>query len=122
MHRKKSHPAWPAVAVLQIARLALLLAPAAAVAERPAWDLVAAVDAVEIRIHWVSEPELRAAARRFGKRPSTEALGFSVLQREGEAGRYVCDLYLIEKPKRVDDGATLSLGHEASHCFGFSHR
>ncbi len=85
------------------------------------WTTVAAVGEVTVRIHWVTLPELLAAARRVGKRPDAKPSGFSVLRKNVETGSYSCDVYVPARPSRVVDKATASLGHELVHCFGFSH-
>jgi hypothetical protein len=85
------------------------------------WTTVADVESVTVRIHWVTVAELRAAAAKVGKRPPSEPLGFSVLRKEIHTGAYACDIYMLHRPQRVDDHATVSLGHEISHCLGLSH-
>jgi hypothetical protein len=99
----------------------LVLLVAAQASEGEEWRVVAEVDEVQVRIHWVSVNELLAAAERVGKKPSGEALAFSVLRREVESGRYICDIYMPERPRHVGDRATDSLGHELGHCLGYSH-
>lgn len=44
--------------------------------------------------------------------------GFSILKRNRETGALTCEIYLAnqERPREVDDQATLSLGHELLHC------
>jgi hypothetical protein len=85
------------------------------------WSSIAPVDAVTVRIHWVSVAELEAAAREVGKRSADRPLGFSVLRKNVATDGYVCDIYLPQRPERVDDRPTVSLGHEMAHCLGFSH-
>jgi len=85
------------------------------------WKPVADVREVTVRVHWVSVGELRAAARRIGKRTDAKPLGFSVLRRNTSTGRFECDVYLVDRPTRLRDSATASLGHEVAHCLGFSH-
>lgn len=102
--------------------LALWLAlanPAAHAAD--VWSPVAAVGTVTVCVHWVSEEELRAAARSVGKRPQSEPFGFSVLRKNRGTGAYTCDIYMSRSPTRVDDRVTNHLGHELAHCLGFSH-
>jgi hypothetical protein len=65
--------------------------------------------------------ELVAAARQVGKKPQTSALGFSVLRKNVETGAYSCDVYMPNRPVRVWDKPTTSLGHELAHCLGFVH-
>ena len=85
------------------------------------WKSIAPVDTVTVRIHWVSVPELEAAARSVGKTSAERPLGFSVLRKNVATDGYVCDIYLPQRPERVDDRGTVSLGHEMAHCLGFSH-
>jgi hypothetical protein len=99
----------------------LLLALTASAGGLDVWQSVAQPSEVTVRIHWVSSAELKAAARSMGKRSETRALGFSVLRRVTATGSYVCDMYLLQRPARVQDRATASLGHEMAHCLGFAH-
>lgn len=85
------------------------------------WAVVEEVRAVTVRIHWVSEVKLLAAAREVGQKPQTTALGFSVLRKNPGTGAYTCDIYMPREPTRVDDRVTNHLGHELAHCLGFSH-
>jgi hypothetical protein len=85
------------------------------------WASAAVVGEVNVRVHWVSGAELIAVARSLGKRADGKALGFSVLRKNGSTGAYLCDIYLPHHPKRVQDRATASLGHEMAHCLGLSH-
>ena len=51
--------------------------------------------------------------------------GFSVLKKNRETGALTCEIYLAneQRPREVDDQATLSLGHELLHCMlGDYHR
>ena len=51
--------------------------------------------------------------------------GFSVLKTNRETGARTCEIYLpnAQRPKKVDDEATLILGHELLHCMlGDYHR
>src|SRR5262245_14933302 len=85
------------------------------------WKSIASVDAVTVRIHWVSMIELEAAARAVGRPRSDRPLAFSVLRKNVATDSYVCDIYLPQRPAKVDDRGTVSLGHEMAHCLGFSH-
>lgn len=96
------------------------VAPSAAMPIEP-WKSVADVSEVVVRVHWVSVGELKAVARTYGKRPENEPSGFSVLRLDRATGRYVCEIYLRQRPARVEDRATAFLGHEIAHCLGFSH-
>lgn len=99
----------------------LLLALATSAGATEVWKSVEDVGEVTIRIHWVSIADLRAAARRVGKRTDKRPMGFSVLRRNVDAGSFTCDVYLVDRPIRLRDRATASLGHEVAHCLGFSH-
>jgi hypothetical protein len=51
--------------------------------------------------------------------------GFSILKKNTETGALTCEIYLPhdQRPREVDDEATLSLGHELLHCMrGDYHR
>jgi hypothetical protein len=51
--------------------------------------------------------------------------GFSILKKNRETGALTCVIYLTndQRPREVDDEATLSLGHELLHCMrGDYHR
>ena len=85
------------------------------------WAVVEDVQTVTVRIHWVSPVELLAAARGVGQKPQTTALAFSVLRKNVETGAYTCDVYMPNRPVRVWDKPTTSLGHELAHCLGFVH-
>lgn len=95
-----------------------LLAPAQA---SELWTATTEVQAVTVRIHWVSTVELLAAARDVGKKPQTAPMGFSVLRKNVETGAYTCDVYMPNRPVRIWDKPTTSLGHELAHCLGFVH-
>lgn len=85
------------------------------------WKTVADVAEVTLRIHWVTPGELRAAARSVGKRSDTTPFAFSILRQDPRSGAFTCDVYLLDRPARVQDKATATLGHEIAHCLGFSH-
>jgi hypothetical protein len=84
------------------------------------WTQVADVGNVALRVHWVSVAELNAAAIKLGKASSTEPMGFAVLRKDVGTGAFTCDVYIAQSPDRIDRITTL-LGHELSHCLGFSH-
>ena len=51
--------------------------------------------------------------------------GFSILKKNRDTGALTCVIYLTndQRPREVDDEATLSLGHELLHCMlGDYHR
>lgn len=85
------------------------------------WKSVAEVTEVTVRVHWVSEAELRKAAREVGRRAQASPFGFSVLRQNPRTGTFSCDVYLVQRPTRLEDRATATLGHELAHCLGFSH-
>lgn len=84
--------------------------------------VVATVDlpTVRVEVTWVeSQRQMDSLRREFGRtrlaRSSRETRlhGFAVLgKRDGE---YVCLLF-VQRPQRVNDDATLTLGHEMLHC------
>jgi hypothetical protein len=108
---------WRLILVCYAGSLALY-APANA---SESWTQEEEVQAVTVRMHWVSTAELLAAARDVGRRPQAEALAFSVLRKNIETGTYTCDIYMLKRPDRTWDRPTLSLGHELAHCLGFVH-
>ena len=85
------------------------------------WKAIAPVETVTVRVHYVSMIELEAAARAVGQQSPDRPLAFSVLRKNVATDGYVCDIYLLQRPTRVDDRGTVSLGHEMAHCLGFSH-
>jgi hypothetical protein len=85
------------------------------------WTVIEDVQAVAVRIHWVSRVELLAVARKAGQKPQKEALAYSELRKNKETGAYTCDIYMPSRPIRTWDKPTISLGHELAHCLGFVH-
>lgn len=85
------------------------------------WRVAADVDTVTVRINWVSVNALKRAAREIGRNPPSRPEGFAVLRLDTRSGGFTCDIYMIERPRRVGDSITDSLGHEVAHCLGFSH-
>jgi hypothetical protein len=85
------------------------------------WKSATEVAEVTVRVRWVSEQELRRIARSVGKRAESAPFAFSVLRKNVLTGAFSCDVYLVERPGRVNDRATATLGHELAHCLGFSH-
>ncbi|HEX6998074.1 MAG TPA: hypothetical protein VF322_08005 [Gammaproteobacteria bacterium] len=69
---------------------------------------------VEAYVGQLDEPLVRG--RTDGK-----PMGFSVLRKDVSSGSFTCDVYLVDRPTRVEDKAAASLGHEVAHCLGFSH-
>jgi hypothetical protein len=86
---------------------------------------------MRVVVAYVSTSELWNLQRKLGARVDPRNLnhhhrrGFSVLKRNRETGALTCEIYLSdeERPREVDDAATLSLGHELLHCMiGDYHR
>ncbi|HET7607391.1 MAG TPA: hypothetical protein VFL84_01850 [Gammaproteobacteria bacterium] len=83
-------------------------------------------------VSYVSTGELlNLQAKYGGARPDRHYVrqshrrGFSLLRRHRETGALTCEIYLSneQRPREVDDEATLSLGHELLHCMlGDYHR
>jgi hypothetical protein len=100
----------------------LLLALPALLAAQPTTSVQPTHDlaAVRVEITWVtSDAEMRDLRRVYGRGPvdsviRTKLLAFSVLgKRDGE---HVCLVFAFQ-PRKLDDDATTSLGHEIAHCF-----
>ena len=83
---------------------------------------IGVLDRVTLRVHWYeSVAALRRAAieRNLSSR---DLQGFSVLSRRTDTGEYVCDVFVVRMGGAlVDNERTVTFGHEALHCFGFSH-
>ncbi|HEX5050035.1 MAG TPA: hypothetical protein VFX89_23180 [Gammaproteobacteria bacterium] len=82
-------------------------------------------------VSYVSTGELVDMQREGGARPDYRDVrqsgrhGFSRLTRNRETGALTCAIFLPndERPREVDDEATLTLGHELLHCMlGDYHR
>jgi hypothetical protein len=101
-------------------RCGLWLALSASAYAGEFWTQVAEVENVALRVHWGSVADLNAAARELGKTSSTEPMAFAVLRKDVATGKFTCDIYIAQSPDRIDRITTL-LGHELSHCLGFSH-
>lgn len=109
-------------ATRQFAAAVLLLFARDVTSDPERWHLLTEVSEVEVRVHWVSMTELRAVARTYGKQSKSKAAGFAVLKWNPETDEVVCELFLTARPTRVDDRATMTIGHEMAHCLGFSHQ
>jgi hypothetical protein len=55
---------------------------------------------------------------RIDRRNIRQGRGFSILKQNVETGAFTCEIYLPadERPRLVDDNATLTIGHELLHC------
>jgi hypothetical protein len=89
------------------------------------------VQNMRLTVNYVSTGELVQLQRRHGKHINlrdvrqTHRRGFSILKTNTETGTRTCEIYLPneERPGKVDDGGTLTLGHELLHCMlGDYHR
>ena len=105
------------------------LAPPALGAEalRPTVDF----SDMHVVVKYVSTGELANLQREHGvgfnlrEVRQSHRHGFSILKRNRETGALTCEIYLPneQRPRDVDDEATLSLGHELLHCMrGDYHR
>lgn len=83
---------------------------------------IGVLDRVTFRVHWYeSTAALREAATERSVTPRN-LNGFSILSRNVETGEYVCDVFVVEMSGSfVDKERTVTFGHEALHCLGFSH-
>jgi len=86
---------------------------------------------MRVVVTYVSTLKLAQLRQRFGARIDLRDIrqdhlhGFSILKTHRETGALTCEIYLPSKqrPRAVDDEATLSLGHELLHCMlGDYHR
>ena len=82
-------------------------------------------------VKYVSTGELLHLHRKFGRNVDLHYLrqdhrrGFSILKTNRETGARTCEVYLPneQRPAKVDDDGTLTLGHELLHCMlGDYHR
>jgi hypothetical protein len=83
---------------------------------------IGVLDRVTLRVHWYeSLAALRKAAIERNV-SSRDLQGFSILSRKVDTGEYVCDVFVVRMGGAlVDNERTVTFGHEALHCFGFSH-
>ena len=94
---------------------------------RPTLD----VKEMRVLVSYVSTGELVKLQAQFGARIDVRDVrqghrhGFSILKTNRETGARTCEIYLPseQRPDKVDDGGTLTLGHELLHCMlGDYHR
>jgi hypothetical protein len=116
--------------------LGLGLAVSLAVVQRPAQGgevLRPTLDIsdMQVIVTFVSTGELVNLQRKYGAHIDLREIrqdyrhGFSILKTNRETGARTCEIYLPvdQRPREVDDEATLSLGHELLHCMrGDYHR
>jgi hypothetical protein len=89
------------------------------------------IDVSDLRVvvRRLTPVELANLQRQHGlhidRRNIRQGRGFSILKRNVETGAFTCEIYLPadERPRLVDDKATLTIGHELLHCLiGDYHR
>lgn len=89
------------------------------------------VQEMRVLISYVSTGQLVELQRKYGSHIDRRDLrqdyrhGFSILKTNRETGARTCEIYLRHehRPREVDDGGTLTLGHELLHCMlGDYHR
>lgn len=117
-------------ALLPLALIAQLLLPRPLLA---AETMTPTLDISDMRVvvSYVSTGELAELQRKYGERIDRRELrqdyrhGFSILKTNRETGARTCEISLPNehRPRKVDDGGTLTLGHELLHCMlGNYHR
>ena len=86
---------------------------------------------MRVVVTYISTGELVNLQRKYGANVDLRDIrqdhrhGFSILKTNRETGARTCEIYLPndQRPREVDDEATLSLGHELLHCMrGDYHR
>jgi len=86
---------------------------------------------MRVIVSYVSTGELVKLQRSYGAHIDRREIrqshrrGFSILKRNRETGALTCEIYVPseQRPREVDDDATLALGHELLHCMhGEYHR
>ena len=90
------------------------------------------VQDVRVIVSYVSNTEFAELLWKYGPRIDLRDVrqeyyrhGFSILKTNRETGARTCEIYLPNerRPDKVDDDATLTLGHELLHCMlGNYHR
>jgi hypothetical protein len=89
------------------------------------------VQDMRVVVSYVSTGELVILQAKYGANVDRRELrqdyrhGFSILKTNRETGARTCEIYLPKelRPRAVDDGGTLTLGHELLHCMlGEYHR
>jgi hypothetical protein len=120
---------------VEIRRIGLAFVAGAWLAQ-PLWAnevIKPTVDVQDMRlvVRYVSTGELVQLQREYGKHIDLRDVrqdhrhGFSILKTNRETGARTCEIYLPneQRPDEVDDGGTLTLGHEILHCMlGDYHR
>jgi hypothetical protein len=117
-----------ALGLVVVVSLALLQWPAqGGEVMKPTLDL----NDLRVVVTYVSTNELVNLQRKFGAHIDLREIrqdyrhGFSILKTNRETGARTCEIYFQndQRPREVDDEATLSLGHELLHCMrGDYHR
>jgi hypothetical protein len=107
----------------------VLIAPAAAATDVIKPTLY--VQDMRVVVSYVSTGELVQLQSKYGTKVDLRELrqdhrhGFSILKTNRETNARTCQIYLPneQRPAKVDDDATLTLGHELLHCMlGDYHR
>ena len=89
------------------------------------------VEDLRLVVSYVSTGELVKLQRKYGANVDLRDVrqdhrhGFSILKTNRETGARTCEVYLPneQRPDKVDDVGTLTLGHELLHCMlGDYHR
>ena len=90
-----------------------------------------AIEDMRVLVNYVSTGELVQLQSKFGRHIDRREIrqdyrhGFSILKTNRETGARTCEIYLPndQRPAKVDDDGTLTLGHELLHCMlGDYHR
>ena len=117
-------------AAFNVAIVALALASELAIGGELLRPTLEAND-MRVVVLYVSTGQLLDLQRRYGAKVDLRDIrqshrrGFSILKTHRETGARTCETYLPaeQRPREVDDGGTLSLGHELLHCmYGDYHR
>jgi hypothetical protein len=89
------------------------------------------VQDLRVMVSYVSTGELVKLQGKYGANIDRREIrqdyrhGFSILKTNRETGARTCEIYLPneQRPDKVDDDGTLTLGHELLHCMlGNYHR
>ncbi len=83
-----------------------------------------AVEDMRVVVSYVSTGELAQLQSKYGLNVDWREIrqdyrhGFSILKTNRETGARTCEIYLPsdQRPAKVDDDGTLTLGHELLHC------
>jgi len=117
----------PRTCIVLIAQSLIGQPVAAADVIKPTLD----VQDMRVVIRYVSTGDLVQLQSEFGAHIDRRELrqdyrhGFSILKTNRETGARTCEIYLPneQRPAKVDDDGTLTLGHELLHCMlGNYHR